>query len=176
MAVATPAAGTWIPTPSRPTWAPRGVLLAVPTETRQSDHVGDDSRKVYPSTPEVGEEIPLGQGTLFREDCSWGSDAIGVQPTDGRTQDWMDIKALYRVHEQTVDLFFIPGGEMEPYEVGASNEEGSVTTGSDGTGAYFQVKSKSRSEEGRIVPQVKPLGGGMFVIGGDYKFVPEGDQ
>jgi hypothetical protein len=34
--------------------------------------------------------------------------SIGVQPQDGREMDWMDPHALYRAHDQTVELSFEP--------------------------------------------------------------------
>lgn len=89
----------------------KGTLVAVVKETRPSYHMGDWFHNVFPSTPNVGEEIRLGTGTLFLDDTSakWGSVGIGVKPDDGRETLWMDIHALYRVHSQTVELYF----EME---------------------------------------------------------------
>jgi hypothetical protein len=82
----------------------RGTLIARVQETRQSTHIGDLFRGLRPTTPEVGEEITLGNGVVFTELTSWGNDSIGVLPDDGRDTDWMDPKALYRAHEQTVQL------------------------------------------------------------------------
>ncbi len=44
-----------------------GRLVVVVKETRQSHHIGDLLRGVFPTTPNVGEEIVLGEGTLFIE-------------------------------------------------------------------------------------------------------------
>jgi hypothetical protein len=83
----------------------QGSLTAHVTETRPSGHIGDLFRGIGPSTPEVGEAVTLGTGTLFTEtDDSVPS--IGVRPDDGRETDWMDPRALYRVHNQTVRLEF----------------------------------------------------------------------
>lgn len=85
----------------------RGTLVAHVLQTRQSSHTGDLFRGIGPSTPEAGEEITLGTGTLFTE-MDDGVPRIGVEPDDGRETDWMDPAALYRCHSQTVRLEFRP--------------------------------------------------------------------
>ena len=82
-----------------------GTLCALVVATRESGHIGDPFRGIGPSTPEVGDEIALGTGTLFTEDDD-GVPVIGVRPDDGRDTDWMDPWALYRCHNQTVRLEF----------------------------------------------------------------------
>jgi hypothetical protein len=49
----------------------------------------------------LNEEVVLGTGTLFFEE-----DGVGLLPDDGRKSLWLDIHALYRVHDQIVTLFF----------------------------------------------------------------------
>lgn len=80
-----------------------GRLVAVVRETRDSAHIGDLFHGVFPSKPNVGEMILLGEGILFFQD-----DAVGLVPDDGRETLWLDIRALYRLHSQTVTLFFEP--------------------------------------------------------------------
>ena len=80
----------------------RGRLIAVVRETRKSRHVGDLFHKIYPQTPEVGEEIVLGEGILVFDDDG----NIGTLPDDKRRTWWMNVHNLYRAHEQTVTLFF----------------------------------------------------------------------
>ena len=86
-----------------------GRLYAQVLQTRQSPHIGDLARGFKPSTPEVGETIMLGEGTLFIS-TSAGDEGkctlIGIKPPDNRIQDWLDPQALYRVHMQTVELLF----------------------------------------------------------------------
>ena len=82
-----------------------GRLVAVIRETRPSGHIGDICCGHGPSTPEVGDEIVLGEGTLFFEGAAWGP-SVGLSPDDDRDDNWLDPKALYRCHSQTVDLFF----------------------------------------------------------------------
>ena len=78
-----------------------GKLVAVVTETRESNHIGDFDHGVFPKTPQICERIELGTGKLFFEDFS-----VGLKPNDSRKHLWLDIHALYRAHSQTVKLFF----------------------------------------------------------------------
>ncbi|WIV57911.1 hypothetical protein [Amycolatopsis nalaikhensis] len=75
-------------------------------ETRPSVHCGDLTRGLAPTTPAVGEQITLGSGTVFTEpDPDTGlPTAVGLVPDDGRDEDWLDPRALYRCHNQTVRL------------------------------------------------------------------------
>ena len=75
-------------------------------ETRRSGHCGDIARSLAPVTPSVGEEITLGAGTLFTDtDADLGlPTAVGLAPDDHRDTDWLDPRALYRCHNQTVRL------------------------------------------------------------------------
>ena len=82
-------------------------LYAVVTESRPSGHSGDQFLKIAPSQPEVGERVELGVGML----CMIPNDGydkdmmIGLEPSDGRTLFWFDPRKLYRLHDQTVELF-----------------------------------------------------------------------
>lgn len=86
-----------------------GSLVAVVLETRESTHIGDLFRGLFPSTPDVGDEIALGTGRLFVDPRDPdGFISIGLDPEDGRDSDWLDPARLYRAHEQTVRLEFRP--------------------------------------------------------------------
>ena len=85
----------------------KGRLIAEVVETRESTHIGDVFRGLYPRTPKRGDRLVLGTGTFFSERNSEGL-TIGVKPDDGRDSDWLDPRALYDAHEQTVTLFFEP--------------------------------------------------------------------
>jgi hypothetical protein len=85
-----------------------GSLIAVVTETRDSTHIGDLFRRIYPRTPDVGTRIKLGDGELFFETAPDGGLAVGLRPTDGRATDWLIPRALYDAHEQSVELLFEP--------------------------------------------------------------------
>ncbi|HEX5116013.1 MAG TPA: phosphoadenosine phosphosulfate reductase family protein [Pseudonocardiaceae bacterium] len=100
-----PDADTYVPFENAPV-GQRGRLVAVVVETRRSGHCGDIARSLAPTTPTVGEEITLGTGTLFTEtDADLGvPSAVGLAPDDHRDSDWLDPRALYRCHNQTVRL------------------------------------------------------------------------
>jgi hypothetical protein len=85
---------------------PYGRLIAEVLESRESYHVGDLFRGIYPSQPVVGARLLLGTGTFFCEEVSRGTTAVGVWPADGRESDWLDPTVLYQAHHQTVRLVF----------------------------------------------------------------------
>ena len=85
-----------------------GKLVAKVVQSRDSQHIGDWFHSVSPSTPDVGEVIVLGEGRLFSEPAMDPGDSpqFGLRPEDGRDTLWLDIHALYRCHEQTVEICF----------------------------------------------------------------------
>jgi hypothetical protein len=84
-----------------------GTLTARVLETRESTHIGDLFHRVYPRTPQKGAEIKLGEGYLcFDEDED--HESVGLKPADRRDTMWLNIRSLYDVHEQTVELIFTP--------------------------------------------------------------------
>lgn len=93
-----------------------GSLRAEVVANRSSGHIGDLFRGLRPPDipPAPGTVLTLGTGTLFVEKEEWGA-TVGLRPDDGRKTDWLDPDVLYRLHEQTVRLFFAPtpsaGGE-----------------------------------------------------------------
>ena len=87
----------------------KGQLIAKVLEARKSKHIGDFFRGFFPTTPEVGEEIILGEGTVFYEAVD-DEIFIGLKPEDGRKTDWLDPEKLYRAHQQYVELYFKEAG------------------------------------------------------------------
>jgi hypothetical protein len=88
-----------------------GTLTAKVIATRKSTHIGDFFHGVAPRTPKVGKELVLGTGTFFVEPFRYGTGVqVGVVPDDGRSAQWLDMRALYDGHEQTVELYFKPEG------------------------------------------------------------------
>lgn len=86
-----------------------GSLVAVVTQARQSTHIGDLFRGIFPTIPEVGEIIELGSGWLFAEQLDWVPGiCVGLEPNDGRDTDWLNPHKLYHAHEQSVKLYFHP--------------------------------------------------------------------
>lgn len=82
-----------------------GRLVAVVLEVHKSSHIGDLCRGLAPGGAKVGERIILGRGMLFFERDE-GGHCVGLRPLNGRETDWLNPKALYKVHEQTVELVF----------------------------------------------------------------------
>jgi hypothetical protein len=87
-----------------------GEIIALVEKSRDSTHVGDFTHMIFPERPEVGEIIALGNGQLFFEGAPFGGCVVGLMPLDHRDTLWLDIRALYRAHEQSVELFFVPNG------------------------------------------------------------------
>lgn len=85
----------------------KGQLVCEVIETRQSTHIGDIFNGFFPITPEMGEIIILGSGSIFHENTD-GFDYVGLEPEDERETFWLNPEMLYRAHEQTVKLYFIP--------------------------------------------------------------------
>lgn len=89
----------------------RGHLVALVESTKESQHIGDVFRGIFPTTPNVGDEVVLGASGVLRIVNAWGEATPGglsIEPDDGRVDDWFDPAALYRCHDQTVSLWFIP--------------------------------------------------------------------
>lgn len=85
----------------------KGQIVAEVLATRQSTHIGDLFHGLRPETPNVGEMIVLGEGHAFHKADEWG-EAIGLKPLAPRETFWLDPKSLYRCHDQTVNLYFVP--------------------------------------------------------------------
>ncbi len=80
-------------------------LYVMVIETRQSAHIGDFFRGVFPRTPEVGQLIKLGMGLLSLTVSAKGDKRVGLIPVESRdSSDWLNIRALYDAHDQTVEL------------------------------------------------------------------------
>jgi hypothetical protein len=91
----------------------KGKLVVLIKETRKSGHIGDIFHDTGPTSPKVGEEITIGEGLLSTESHPEGRISIGLEPEDGREHFWLDVPMLYRAHDQTVDLFFVPELETD---------------------------------------------------------------
>ncbi len=78
-----------------------GSLVAIVKDIRAVGHIGDFFHRIKPSVPNVGDRFVLGTGGIFFDECG-----VGIRPDDGRATLWLDILALYRVHNQTVTLYF----------------------------------------------------------------------
>jgi len=139
-------------------------LIGKVLETRKSGHIGDLAHGIYPSTPEKGEEIDLGVGTLDVENGYDGTPDIVLCPNDDRRVFWMDPRKLYRLHDQTIDLFaeettdeFTPAPDIKP--IGDID----ISDTRDGDGSV-QMKGAETGDTIKIRPHVESLGNGMFAI------------
>ena len=134
-------------------------VWCVVVETRTSGHIGDLFHGIKPSTPNVGEVVDLGVGTLQLEDAGFNNlTAITLHPKDGRKTFWIDPRRFYRLHDQTVDVFVeATDAEFSP----KPNLEAADDSESIDTGDNIQVKG---SKPGHIAPDVERLGDGMFVM------------
>lgn len=82
-----------------------GKLIATVKETRDPIHIGDLFHGFFPQKPEIGDVIELGEGDIFYDNDEYG-DMVGLKPKDNRETFWLGPKALYRCHNQTVELSF----------------------------------------------------------------------
>lgn len=139
-------------------------ILVRVLETRKSGHIGDLFLGIGPTTPEVGEEVDLGVGILHTEPCEYDRKVTSTYlvPGDSRETFWFDPRKLYRLHDQTVDVFveetdqeFSPAPDFKK-----TDEEGLLANG-DGS---FQSKGVEISGRTRIKPKVERLGDGLFLM------------
>lgn len=138
-------------------------LICKVVKARKSGHVGDSFLKILPSKPKVGEVIDLGVGIFTSTVGLDGGPDLVLQPGDGREDLWIDPRKLYRVHDQTVDVFieettddFSPRPDIQILD-----DESAVSFG-DGS---FQVKTKHPNGSSyNIPPHVERLGDGLSVI------------
>lgn len=139
------------------------LITCVVDEARESGHIGDLFLGIQPSMPKVGETIALGVGVLRAGKADTGDMTLILQPIDGREELWIDPRKLYRLHDQTVRVFIrdaTPADEAHRFDgdLPAVEPDGAIATSDN-----FQVKG---IEEGAtVLPKVKRLGDGMFMLG-----------
>lgn len=139
-------------------------LKCVVCEARPSGHVGDLFLGIMSETPAIGEEIELGVGTLVLKADEYAGLGIsfGLHPSDGREELWFDPRALFRLHDQTVDFFIEETADPESPapDLRFAKDRGAISLG-DGT---LQVSGISDSESGfRLRPTIENLGDGLFI-------------
>lgn len=99
-------AAMWFPKSGQP-----GTLFARVVEPRDSTHIGDFFRGLFPRKPKAGDIYKLGTGSCFLNTLgSEGNEdiAIGVKPDDDRQSDWLNPRCLYDIHESLVELTWHP--------------------------------------------------------------------
>ncbi len=130
-------------------------------EARDSTHIGDMFLKILPSRPEVGENIDLGVGTLSTAPA-WEPEYtdIAIKPGDGRSELWLDPHKLFRLHDQTVELWIAETDQpFHEAPVCKSEDIGVLDTG-DGA---FQVK-KVEGNTVRLAPEIEKIEDGLFTM------------
>lgn len=88
-------------------------FTAVVLEARPSGHCGDmflfrpgEAEHLKPIEPAVGEVVEIGVGKLsLRRGSGLDNLMMGLAPADGREHFWLDPEILYRLHDQTVNIF-----------------------------------------------------------------------
>lgn len=132
-------------------------LFAHILEVRESGHIGDLFLSIFPSTPDVGEIIEIGIGTFIPGE---GIYLVTLQPSDGRGDLWIDPRILYRLHDQTVEIFAEETDLDEYPRPDLSVSEGARSCG-DGD---VQVRGEQYSSGVAIRPTILQLGDGLFEI------------
>jgi hypothetical protein len=129
---------------------------------RESGHAGDLFLGILPTKPEIGEVVDLGVGTL---DLEWGFEgltAVVLRPGDGRDTFWYNPHKLYRLHDQTVEVF-IEATDLPFTEAPALKKQTEPMTIDNGDGS-FQTKGIKDGQPFRIEPTITKLGDGLFTI------------
>lgn len=150
-------------------------------ESRVSGHIGDLFIKVKPTQPGVGEIVELGVGQIGLEPCAYSPiPCILLKPEDGRREFWMDPYKLYRLHDQTVELYAeeteLPYHDAPHFEV-----ESGVKANGDGS---FQVSGLNPDEIGKVLPKVQKVPEmertfmvtSVFSEGEDVKYTLKGSE
>jgi hypothetical protein len=74
-------------------------------ETRKSGHIGDIFLGIFPSTPELNEVIEFEGIFDSAVDSDMDSLSFILKPEDNRRELWLDPLKLYRLHDQTVEVY-----------------------------------------------------------------------
>ncbi len=134
-------------------------------EARESGHAGDRAIGIFPSMPEAGQIIDIGVGVLdllqldYWTPCGW---AIGLQPGDGREEYWIDPAILYRLHDQTVEIYAeVTTDDFSPVPTVDRKVKTGVIDNGDGT---IQYVGPPAPQGLRVLPNFTPLGDGMFSV------------
>ncbi|MFA6661434.1 MAG: hypothetical protein WCS56_00205 [Bacilli bacterium] len=151
-------------------------LTAKVLKSRDSGHVGDQFLHIFPSKPKAKEEVEIGVGHLFIEKGFGGNTAIGLIPSDGRETLWLNPIKLYRLHDQTIDIFIEETTDKDSPKAEFSDEgsEGGIANG-DGTIQILDRQAFKRKADIFAPPKFTSLGDGLFVVG-PQKVPEKGDR
>ena len=125
--------------------------------------IGDAFYRLMPSRPANGEVIDLGVGILDYESYDWDTRLTGIvlRPSDGRLKFWLDVRKLYRLHDQTVELLIEETANdfTEPYCPPQFVTEDNAISNGDGT---LQTKIETRGSFSKLEPNIVSHGDGLF--------------
>lgn len=127
---------------------------------RRSGHAGDAFLDIKPSKPAKGEQIEVGVGRLHLGRNYLGNRSIVLQPEDGRPELWLDPRVLYRLHDQTIDLFIEPTSDVCTPAPALKPVAAGVIANGDGT---FQTKFVD-PRRAYLPPKIESLGNGAFRV------------
>jgi hypothetical protein len=130
-------------------------------ESRQSGHAGDHFLHIKPSMPNVGEEITLGIGVLSTINRYFQLEYV-LEPETSREINYIDPRVLYRLHDQTVEVFAEETSEECTPEYNCLASPG-VKANGDGT-----IQCRQMPLPKHIQPKVSRLGEGTFLMNCDY--------
>lgn len=142
-------------------------LTARVTESRPSAHAGDLALNIAPRQPAAGGEIDLGVGRLQVKTGYDGMPDIVLAPGDSREHFWIDPRQLYRLHDQTVEIYaelttddFSPAPEFQPAgkKRAFDNGDGSLQV----TGISLEEALGGSSV--RILPRVERVGESLCAL------------
>jgi hypothetical protein len=132
--------------------------------SRPCGHVGDFALHLAPGPPpEPGTLIELGVGRLFLLDHGdFPRDAhptgvgIGLAPSDGRDRLWLNPVVLYRLHDQSVELFVQPTSDAEtpPSPLLNIPAEDGLYVGPDGTSVQILGIPLAEAQALMILPEI----------------------
>ncbi len=129
-------------------------------ENRKSGHHGDAHHQILPAKPAKNEIVELGVGYFDVGKNFEGREDVGLIPDDGRSKWWINAHKLYRLHDQTVEVFVEETEEnFTPSAYPGNPGDGLAISNGDGS---FQYKGDAKAIN--VLPQFENLGGGAFAF------------
>ena len=104
-----------------------GQLIATIVSPRESQHVGDKNRRIFPSLPSEGETYLLGEGMADYNASFDNVTCFGVMPKDGRANDWLNPVALYACHSSIVKLEWVKKRKPRNFKTPTASESKDMT-------------------------------------------------
>lgn len=135
--------------------------------TRESGHIGDLFLGIYPTTPSSGDVVDLGVGTLKLSYADWNPNIIKIalKPEDDRDELWIDPRKLYRLHDQTVEVYIEETtDECTPPPDLDQAESGVVHTGERNEESFNVQVKHVELQSVRIKPKITKIDDGLFTI------------